>query len=223
MKGELMTITSTKPQLVPVDVDPVELLIKEARQEARRRRLRIVMPLFFAVLVAATIFTIVGHGSTSSASRVTTDPKISVSAVKWPRCQIIEMDPVFARSGVAAGTSYYITRLTAEHASCVVGQVILRGMNMATHRLVGPSFTSTGLVPTKVSHNKSIYLPIGLSDTLNYSPASSCRPSVVTGVTISFANDRRSYEGAYFPFPRPTNICTSRLSITAAPYQQNAS
>ncbi len=91
--------------------DPVELLIKEARQKARRRRLTVGLVLLTAVFVVVVLLVIVGGGRTSPKKTTPGDVASTVTSVS-PTCFRSQLRVVFVGHAAAAGQGASLIEVT---------------------------------------------------------------------------------------------------------------
>jgi hypothetical protein len=105
-----MTITSTEHSQSNASTDPTELLIKEAREASRRRRLKVVaFSLAFAVIVVLVIA--VGSGRTSP-KKVTTGDLANSSVSPPPTCLKSQIRVAFVGDGAGLGNGAFLIRVT---------------------------------------------------------------------------------------------------------------
>lgn len=104
-----------------MDVDPAELLIKEARQVGRRRRLGNGFVLFALLLVVATLFAATIYFSQSKHS--TTGANKVVSVAGYPRCTVSQLSITSEAQAGAGGTdgAVLLFRNVSSHACSLTG------------------------------------------------------------------------------------------------------
>jgi hypothetical protein len=104
-----MTITPTEQSKFNASTEPAELLIKEAREASRRRRLKVVLSLFvFAVIVASVIA--VGSGHTNP-KKATTGDLANSSVSPPPTCLRSQLRVAFVGDGAGLGNGASLIRV----------------------------------------------------------------------------------------------------------------
>ena len=123
-----MTIASTELSETTASTEPTELLIKEAREASRRRRLKVVVLLFaFAVIVALVIA--IGSGRTNP-KKATTGDLANSSASRPPTCLRPQIRVAFVGDGAGLGNGASLIRVTnvSGKACSVIGYPTVTGI-----------------------------------------------------------------------------------------------
>jgi hypothetical protein len=102
-----MTITSTRSGTDTESPDPTELLIKEARQLGRRRRIGNVAVVFAAFVAVATVVSTIAYYSHTKTSTATANKKVVVA--DYPRCSASsDLSVKFIGQNGASSMAYFL-------------------------------------------------------------------------------------------------------------------
>ncbi len=108
-KGPMIVTSTRQPEVVEVN-DPAELLIREARDASRRRRMKVaVFVLAFAVIVVSVVA--VGSGRTSP-EKATTGDLANSSVSTPPTCLPSQLRVALTGDGAGLGNGAFLIRVT---------------------------------------------------------------------------------------------------------------
>lgn len=217
-----MTLAPTRqPEQVEIP-DPTELLIKEARQRGRRRRLTV-----GAVVLAVVVLGMAGSlaaGHQAPAQRVTNSAGPATNVMGAPLCSASALTTKLGRGGGAAGTSYQTFEMI-NHATvaCALSGVPTTQAGLFTGNGQAAVFKPVGPAATVISfsfakrggavvlrHGALASVTFGMQTAANYVPAQ-CQAAPVNVVRVVFRSGTSSTT-LYYRILRDT-VCT-RLAST---------
>jgi len=199
-----VTITPTEQPEQVVMPDPAELLIKEAREKTRRRRLR--WTSLFTLIIAAS-FVVIGivHYLSSSTTKSNDHRSTSVSALTCPDARV-KLLGVTGLNGAAVYAGLLVRASVSSSMACTMSGYPIVGAELTSH--------STAMA----SDVRSTYLGGGMTTTAPLPRLSiTSRPRVVS-FTIQFVTGN----GHTCPWVNAIEITlpSSREILTARPMYQ---
>jgi hypothetical protein len=105
-----MTVTSTEQSKSNASTEPAELLIKEAREASRRRRLKVAVFLLVLAVIVVSVFA-VGSGRTNP-KKATTGDLANSSVSPLPTCQRSQIRVALVGDGAGLGNGASLIRVT---------------------------------------------------------------------------------------------------------------
>jgi hypothetical protein len=105
-----MTVTSTEQSKSNASTEPTELLIKEAREASRRRRLKVVVFLLVLAVIVVSVFA-VGSGRTNP-KKATTGDLANSSVSPPPTCLRSQLRVALVGDGAGLGNGASLIRVT---------------------------------------------------------------------------------------------------------------
>jgi hypothetical protein len=105
-----MTVTSTEQSKSNASTEPTELLIKEAREASRRRRLKVVVFLLVLAVIVVSVFA-VGSGRTNP-KKATTGDLANSSVSPPPTCLRSQIRVALVGDGAGLGNGASLIRVT---------------------------------------------------------------------------------------------------------------
>ena len=105
-----MTVTSTEQSQSTASTEPTELLIKEAREASRRRRLKVVA--FLLVFVVTVVLVIVVGVGRKNPKKAPTRDLANSSVAPPPTCLRSQIRVAFVGDGAGLGNGAFLIRVT---------------------------------------------------------------------------------------------------------------
>jgi hypothetical protein len=200
-----MTITSTEQSHTDASTEPTELLIREAREASRRRRLKVVE--FLLSLVVIVVLAIAIGGGRTNPKKATTGDLANSSVSPPPTCLRSQIRVSFVGDGAGLGNGAFLIRVTnvSGKACSVTGY---------------PKFT--GIFASGVQRTFKDTLN-GYTGGLGTDPLSTAKPPVVTlrshhGVATSMVEAVDNGTGPNPTCPGFTSYAVALPRVTGATY-----
>jgi hypothetical protein len=217
-----VTLTPTRQPEQVESPDPTELLIKEARQRTRRRRLTIGLVVLAVTALALAGSLIAGRQTPAPRGTALTSPATNITTAS--QCSAAELTTKLGRGSASAGIGYETLEMINHSAAACVPSgtpatrpgVFTSNGQTIVFRPVGPAATPTWFTLAKrggtvvLRHGAIASVTFGMQTASNY-VASQCDAAPVDAVRLIFHRGTSSTT-LYYKFLRDA-VCT-KLSST---------